>query len=42
MIIDKTLKITTKGCRKIEIFTNHGYDTSLEFIDIKIKIAKVF
>jgi hypothetical protein len=37
MIIDKTLKITTKGCRKIEIFKNHGYDTSLDFIDIKIE-----
>ena len=37
MIKSEFVKIKVKGCRKISLFEKLGYDTSKEFIDIKIK-----
>ena len=36
MIIDKYVKIPTKGCRKIKQFSDMGYDTSGDFITLKV------
>jgi hypothetical protein len=37
MLINKPVKISTKGCRKIEYFESLGYDVSGDFFEIKIE-----
>ena len=41
MLINKLVKISTKGCRKIEYFESLGYDVSGDFFEIKIEDLNV-